>query len=29
MPHVVMYTKPGCPFCASAKDLLRSKNVKF
>ena len=29
MPPIVMYTKPGCPYCASAKDLLRGKKVKF
>jgi glutaredoxin 3 len=29
MAKVVMYTKPGCPYCARAKALLQSKNVQF
>ncbi|MCF6235303.1 MAG: glutathione peroxidase [Gammaproteobacteria bacterium] len=26
---VVMFTKPGCPFCAKAKGILRDANVDF
>jgi glutaredoxin 3 len=29
MPPIVMYTTPSCPFCHSAKDLLRQKGAKF
>lgn len=25
----VVYTKPGCPFCSLAINLLKSKNVDF
>jgi glutaredoxin 3 len=28
-PRVVIYTKIPCPFCTSAKALLRSKEVCF
>lgn len=28
-PRVVVYTKIPCPFCTSAKALLRSKEVSF
>lgn len=26
---VVIYTKPGCPYCARALGLLREKGVQF
>lgn len=29
MPHVEIYTKLGCPFCARAKALLTKKGVAF
>ncbi|MCT6871529.1 MAG: glutaredoxin 3 [Bartonella sp.] len=29
MPHVTIYTRPGCPYCASAKELLESKGVAY
>lgn len=29
MPRVVIYTTNYCPYCFSAKALLRSKNVEF
>ena len=29
MPPVTIYTKPGCPYCHAAKDLLRRKGVSF
>jgi glutaredoxin 3 len=29
MPHVRIYTKIGCPFCARAKALLTRKGVVF
>ncbi len=29
MPPVVIYTKSTCPYCHSAKDLLRQKGVAF
>lgn len=29
MPKVVIYTTNYCPFCISAKALLRSKNMEF
>ncbi len=28
MPQVIMYWKPGCPYCASAESLLRQKGVE-
>jgi glutaredoxin-like protein len=30
-PHepVVMFSKPGCPFCARAKDVLKSNGIAF
>jgi glutaredoxin len=24
-----IYSKPNCPFCVKAKDLLKSKNIDF
>ncbi len=29
MPPVEIYTKPYCPYCADAKDLLKAKGVDF
>ena len=29
MPPVEVYTTPFCPYCTSAKELLRSKGVAF
>ncbi len=29
MASVRVYTKPGCPYCASAKALLAQKDVPF
>jgi glutaredoxin 3 len=29
MPPVEVYTTPFCPYCVSAKELLRSKGVAF
>jgi glutaredoxin 3 len=29
MPPIEIYTKPYCPYCADAKDLLRAKGAEF
>lgn len=29
MSEVVMYTKPGCPYCAKAKDWYNAKGLAF
>jgi len=29
MADVVIYTKPGCPYCSAAKSLLDRKGVAF
>ena len=29
VPEVIMYLTQWCPYCASAKALLESKNVRF
>ena len=29
LAEVIIYTKPGCPFCAEAKELLDRKNAAF
>jgi glutaredoxin 3 len=29
MPKITIYTTPFCPYCISAKTLLRRKNVAF
>ncbi len=29
MPDIVMYTKPGCPYCIAAKALLDRKGAAF
>lgn len=28
-PHVLIYTKSWCPYCARAKGLLASKHVQY
>lgn len=29
MPEIVLYTKPGCPYCVAAKALLQKKGADF
>lgn len=29
MPDVTIYTKPGCPYCAAAKEHYTKLGVKF
>ncbi|MDQ8029075.1 MAG: glutaredoxin 3 [Brevundimonas sp.] len=29
MAEVVLYTKPGCPYCIAAMALLKKKGVEF
>lgn len=29
MAEITIYTMPGCPYCARAKQLLSSKKAKF
>lgn len=29
MPPIVIYTKPSCPYCRAAKELLRRKGAPF
>lgn len=29
MSNVVMYTKPGCPYCAKAKDWYNQQGIAF
>lgn len=29
MPNIEVYSTPNCPFCVSAKELLKSKNLSF
>ncbi len=29
MADVILYTKPGCPYCIAAKGLLTRKGVEF
>jgi glutaredoxin 3 len=26
---IIMYVKPGCPFCSMAKNLLEEKNISY
>lgn len=28
-PSVAVFTRPGCPYCAEAKNLLKKNNIKF
>ena len=27
--HIVIYTKPDCPWCVKAKELMRKLNLKY
>ena len=29
MPEITIYTKPGCPYCADAKHLLKKKGAAY
>ncbi len=29
MPYIEVYSTPNCPFCVSAKTLLKSKNLSY
>jgi glutaredoxin 3 len=29
MTDVTLYTKPGCPYCAAAKDDLQRRGVRY
>lgn len=29
MDDVVIFTKPGCPYCAAAKDDFRTRGVQY
>ena len=29
MSDVTIYTKPGCPYCAAAKQHLRDEGIKY
>lgn len=29
MPEIIIYTKPGCPYCISAKSLLDRKGATY
>jgi glutaredoxin 3 len=29
MSNVTIYTKPGCPYCAAAKDDLQQRGVRY
>lgn len=29
MQKIVIYTTPGCPYCANAKELLNKKGVEY
>ena len=29
MMNVILYTKPGCPYCAKARDYYRERGVAF
>ncbi len=29
MPEVIIYTKPGCPYCAAAKEHYGKTGTKF
>lgn len=29
MPDVEIFTKPGCPYCAAAKDDLRQRGLHY
>jgi glutaredoxin len=27
--HVIIYTKPGCPYCAKAREFYKQKGITF
>ncbi len=29
MPPITIYTKPWCPYCSAAKELLQTKGARF
>ncbi|WP_375609069.1 MULTISPECIES: glutaredoxin 3 [unclassified Bartonella] len=29
MKEIIIYTRPGCPYCIKARDLLDKKGVKY
>lgn len=29
MPDIILYTKPGCPYCSAATGLLKRKGATF
>lgn len=29
MPEILIYTKPGCPYCRAAKTLLAKKHARY
>jgi glutaredoxin 3 len=29
MPKTIIYTKPGCPYCAKAMDDMRKRGIPF
>jgi len=29
MPEVTIYTKPGCPYCAAAKQHYKNEGIEF
>ena len=29
MPETIIYTKPGCPYCAAAMEDMRKRKVPF
>ena len=29
MSDITIYTKPGCPYCAAAKDDLRQRGIQY
>ncbi|WP_273718957.1 MULTISPECIES: glutaredoxin 3 [Bartonella] len=29
MKEIIIYTRPGCPYCTKARDLLDKKGVKY
>ncbi len=29
MPEITIYTKPGCPYCAAAKQHYKNEGIEF
>jgi len=29
MPEVILYTKPGCPYCAAAKQHYQNEGIEY